>query len=831
MIRLFVISLAIALAFFRPLCALARSAVQNVLRLLDAVQSLAASDLVFCRRIFAGEIRQLDWLSADGLGFVLSVLFVALVLISFVRWAVCLIAHKFASADLDRGYDSPIACFADDRLSRAAYVDMLLREITKAPDGQPQVIGIYGAWGEGKTSVVRLLEARCRERKLKKFRFIWFSPWSSVVRKEVNAELFTCIGRALCGIWHPMLALAFLRYASQKTVGWLPRPHGLFELMAFIVAGAMNAFTTFDWVKRQLVGKLEKLDGRLVVVIDDLDRLEGKEVCEIVRCVKASGDLPNVTYLLLSDEARLVKLAAPLFGDDENRGEGRDGFLEKIVTQPLPLWPTPPQALRTEAEKLIRREIENSGLNFSEIKQEDISFCLEQFTTLRQIKRFACALSANLSYYWAQEGDKPSLDLHMGDVLRLTALRLCLPDMVGRLYAFYKNWYEESFALGGAIGVEMPEEKYKIFLAEAKVECRTWFEGFMKDVMHVREKIDGTQKFFVPYGIRDVSMSVSFRLASPAHFERYFNHFELPASVCPRHRLEAFVQALKDPSEMVAWLQAMADEPLATVRFLDYLRAWDYPIGSFSTLELVRGLVSILEQGAHSMAADDSQFARLVHAIRLLLSTFLQRRKVEISKVAEDSEEVAALLIEGKRHIMAELLILSCAGQVHPSFVADDLLFETSQLQRLWDWVKQELVGKIFDPVFEARLGAETIARLYNEIVFDRSADNVQFFTDHVEYLKMGMKMPQLIRRLKTLGAYVTYSDPEDMHLVFHGVHGMSFAKHYLEILMNAEEEILNHFELLQQEDLPLIRAARAAYSTPFSAKLDARLSETERED
>ena len=830
MIRLFVISLAIALAFFRPLCALARSAVQNGLWLLNAVRSLAVSDLLVCKRILAGGIRRLDWFSADGLGFVLSTLFVALVLVLFVRWVICRIARKFASADIGHGYDSPIACFADDRLSRAAYVDMLLHEIAKAPDGQPQVIGIYGAWGEGKTSVVRLLETRCRERKLKKFRFIWFLPWSSVVRKEVNAELFTCIGRALCGSWHPMLALAFLRYASQKTIGWLPRPHGLFELMAFAIAVAMNAFTTFDWVKRQLVRKLEELDGRLVVVIDDLDRLEGKEVCEIVRCVKANGDLPNVTYLLLSDEARLVKLAAPLFGDDENRG-GRDGFLEKIVTQPLPLWPTPPEALRAEAEKLICREVENAGADFSEIKQGDISFCLEQFKTLRQIKRLACALSANLSYYRAQAGAGPSIDLHMGDVLRLTALRLCLPEMVGRLYAFYKNWCEESFALGYAIGLEIPEDRYRKLLSEVKDECRAWFGSFMKDVMHVREKQNGAQKFFVPYGIRDVTMSASFRLASPAHFERYFNHFELPASVCPRHRLESFVQALKDPGEMVPWLQAMSDDPLATVRFLDYLRAWDYPIGSFSTLELVRGLVSILEQGVHSMAAADSQFARLVHSIRLLLSAFLQRRKAEISRVAEDGEEIVTSLIDGKRHVMAELLILTCAGQVHPTLVADDLLFETAQLQRLWEWVKQELAGKIFDPAFEARLGSETIARLYNEIVFDRSADDVQFFSDHVEYLKAGMKMPQLIRRLKTLGAYVTYSDPEDLQLVFHGVHGMSFAKHYPGILMKAEEEILNHFELLQQEGRPVILAARAAYQTPFSAKLDARLAETERKD
>lgn len=67
---------------------------------------------------------------------------------------------------------------------------------------------------------------------------------------------------------------------------------------------------TLDDRKGELVEALQEFDGRIVVFLDDLDRLTDDEIREIVRLVKLVGDLPNVAYLLSFDRAR-VEQAQP----------------------------------------------------------------------------------------------------------------------------------------------------------------------------------------------------------------------------------------------------------------------------------------------------------------------------------------------------------------------------------------------------------------------------------------------------------------------------------------------------------------------------------------
>lgn len=50
--------------------------------------------------------------------------------------------------------------------------------------------------------------------------------------------------------------------------------------------------------------KLQKAGSRIVVFLDDFDRLTAPEVREVVRLVKLVGDLPFVTYVLAYDQTR-----------------------------------------------------------------------------------------------------------------------------------------------------------------------------------------------------------------------------------------------------------------------------------------------------------------------------------------------------------------------------------------------------------------------------------------------------------------------------------------------------------------------------------------------
>ena len=76
---------------------------------------------------------------------------------------------------------------------------------------------------------------------------------------------------------------------------------------------------------RELRAMLEGLDKRLVIVVDDVDRLRPDEVLDIVRLVRLVGDFPNTLYLLAFDRRRVEECLG------EGNAERGRAYLEKIV--------------------------------------------------------------------------------------------------------------------------------------------------------------------------------------------------------------------------------------------------------------------------------------------------------------------------------------------------------------------------------------------------------------------------------------------------------------------------------------------------------------------
>ncbi len=55
--------------------------------------------------------------------------------------------------------DRPITERDEDRLGRAAFADRIATILAAQPEDSGIVVGLYGAWGDGKTTVLNLLRA------------------------------------------------------------------------------------------------------------------------------------------------------------------------------------------------------------------------------------------------------------------------------------------------------------------------------------------------------------------------------------------------------------------------------------------------------------------------------------------------------------------------------------------------------------------------------------------------------------------------------------------------------------------------------------------------
>jgi hypothetical protein len=104
---------------------------------------------------------------------------------------------------------------------------------------------------------------------------------------------------------------------------------------------------TLEQARAHLFKLLSNMPNRLLIVIDDIDRLLADEIRQMLSMVKSLADLPNTTYVLVFD--RTIVDAAM----DQNSSDKQPRFLEKIVHVPLDLPPATKNGIRAMfAERL-----------------------------------------------------------------------------------------------------------------------------------------------------------------------------------------------------------------------------------------------------------------------------------------------------------------------------------------------------------------------------------------------------------------------------------------------------------------------------------------------
>lgn len=258
--------------------------------------------------------------------------------------------------------DEPISRRSEDRLNRARLAEAIADQVMNSPHGQGFVIAVDGPWGSGKTSILNLIDECVTERS--ETIVLWFNPWlfsgteQLVVRflQELSAQLeekakaardeqLRVIGERIAGYGEVLVPLGWVPAVGP----WLSRAGALARLADRRTK--IMALPSALALQRRVRAALAEVDRRLLVIIDDLDRVESEQIRDVVRLIKLVADFPNVTYLVAFDAE---KVAAALGADVRT---GRE-YLEKIVqvTHNLPAihdWPLV-VLLQTELDAALR---------------------------------------------------------------------------------------------------------------------------------------------------------------------------------------------------------------------------------------------------------------------------------------------------------------------------------------------------------------------------------------------------------------------------------------------------------------------------------------------
>lgn len=307
--------------------------------------------------------------------------------------------------------DRAIDDWSSDELDRRPFIQNILRALVneyRDENGELQrratglVVGLTGRWGLGKTSVLNLV---AKELRYQHVAVAVVNPWLVKDRHDLLQAFFDELRHAIgksAGEQAGDLLTALDRYKSalkfSVTGVSFVADHlgglGLFSLAAKGINKAIAAIPLFkertaDEERKELEKKLKKHRQAVVVIIDDLDRVEDDEVRAVAQLIKAAGDIKGISYFVAYDPTRVADALGR--GNGAERQKSGEAYLEKIIQHPIPLRPL----FTSDVDHMLGAELSRHDLNLpndlSENDEKIIKFLVSAIRTPREIKRLTGA--------------------------------------------------------------------------------------------------------------------------------------------------------------------------------------------------------------------------------------------------------------------------------------------------------------------------------------------------------------------------------------------------------------------------------------------------------
>lgn len=242
--------------------------------------------------------------------------------------------------------DMPVNTVEGDAFKIKKYVVGLSEFIQDC--NTPMTISIQGDWGSGKTSMMNMLQSIMQD---KKIQTVWFNTWQFSQFNLGNNLVFAMLNVLI----DSLAEKDDIAKKNIKTIMTSVAKGALAAGLSFATGGLANGKDVLDVASEKIADsdyakeimalkdsfedlvakRLKALQkDRVVIFVDDLDRLQPAKAVELLEVLKLFLDCKNCVFILAVDYEIVTLGVREKYGDSVTEEKGRS-FFDKIIQLPF----------------------------------------------------------------------------------------------------------------------------------------------------------------------------------------------------------------------------------------------------------------------------------------------------------------------------------------------------------------------------------------------------------------------------------------------------------------------------------------------------------------
>lgn len=345
-----------------------------------------------------------------------------------------------------QGYtDIPLLTNEHDSFDVQFYIDGLCDYIRNC--STPMTISIQGAWGSGKTSMMNMIKEKLSDEVVP----VWFNTWKysqfDMQDRLVFSMLNAIIGQLTegCNDLKDNFVANISKIARIVTVSTIAQFSSMAaeEVNAALTSCSEDLTVQIDEIKKQFDEAVEnalKIHKRekVVIFIDDLDRLHPQKAVELLEVIKLFLDCKHCVFILAVDYDVVALGIRIKFGDIVPTEKGKS-FFDKIIQLPFKM-----PVAQYNVQKFVSEMLE--GVNIVNLSKKDISDYVKLIRTSigfnpRSMKRLFNSFLLLNTIMQKQQKIKESIGKQLDDKLVIQQQKilfaiLCMQLVYDELYNY-----------------------------------------------------------------------------------------------------------------------------------------------------------------------------------------------------------------------------------------------------------------------------------------------------------------------------------------------------------------------------------------------------------